>query len=218
MNLGVAGGPAVAVDGKDATDPPAPRSWPPTSESTNGTNEPFAGVFGGTPIPTDTFLFEAGIIGGGGISSGPGSLYTAIFELELEAADTVRLLFPACFNVVPPSFFTSGTFSFTLVLRVPRSCQASADVASVAACDSSPVGSTKIWSREFGVFEEESGVETLRDDVLEVEAREEGAPEEGLREVVASAGLGFCEDVGGAGGSIILLIIRFWKSLYRSCR
>lgn len=56
------------------------------------------------------------------------------------------------------------------------------------------------------------GVDTLRDE--EVREVEEG----GLREVVVSAGRDFCEEVmaGGAGGSIMLLIIRFWKSLYRS--
>lgn len=41
-------------------------------------------------------------------------------ELEPEANLFVR---PACFNVVPTSFFTSGTFSLILVLRVPRSVQ-----------------------------------------------------------------------------------------------
>lgn len=61
-----------------------------------------------------------------------------------------------------------------------------------------------------------SGVDTLRD-IDEDEGRVDEEEVEGLR-VVARAGRGFCEEavmvvVAGAGRSIILLIIRFWKSL-----
>lgn len=74
-----------------------------------------------------------------------------------------------------------------------------------------PEGSTKIWSLELEEVNIGSGVDTLRDAVRVEEV-------EGLREVVSRAGRGFCEEVVvvGAGGSIMLLIIRFWKSLYRS--
>lgn len=131
MNFGVAGGTDAVED-----------SWP---LSTKGTKEVFAGVFGGKGAVVFVFVAVLDVgMGGGGISSGPGSRYTAIFELEdADAeAEAIRLLFPACFSVVPTNFFTSGTFSFTLVFRVPRSCHASVEPS--ACCDSVPVGSTNI--------------------------------------------------------------------------
>lgn len=96
--------------------------------------------------------------GGGGMSPGAGSLNGTIFELVPEAAapepeaDAILLARPACLSVDPTSFFTSGTFSLILVLRVPRSLHS---FVSCAACASAPVGSTNIWMR---AFDEEGGM------------------------------------------------------------
>ena len=73
---------------------------------------------------------------------------------ELEA---ILLERPACFRVVPANFFTSGTFSFIRVLRVPRSSHPlvmSLWMAS-AACASEPEGSRNIWMR---LLDKEVGV------------------------------------------------------------
>jgi hypothetical protein len=73
--------------------------------------------------------------------------------LELEAAAVAEdeepepeaTLFdrPDCFNVVPANFFTSGTFSLILVLRVPISVHVDGDTSAIWD-DSEPVGSMKI--------------------------------------------------------------------------
>jgi hypothetical protein len=185
--------------------------------STKGLNDISADVFGGGAFAAVVvFVLEEGPAGGG-ISPNSESQYTAIFEPEEDAeveAEVTRLLFPACFSMVFAIFFTSGTFSLTLDFRVPISCQESEEF---SIWESVPEGSTNIWSRELEeVVDIGSGVDTLRD-VDDDEVRVEEV--EGLREVVVRAGRGFCEEVVvvvGAGGSIMLLIIRFWKSLYRS--
>lgn len=92
------------------------------------------------------------------MSPGAGSLNGTILELVPEAAapepeaDAILLDRPACLSVDPTSFFTSGTFSLILVLRVPRSLHS---LVSCAACASPPVGSTNIWMR---AFDEEGGM------------------------------------------------------------
>jgi len=92
------------------------------------------------------------------MSPGAGSLNGTIFELAPEAAapepeeDAILFDRPACLRVDPTSFFTSGTFSLILVLRVPRSFHS---FVSCAACASAPVGSTNIWIR---AFDEEGGI------------------------------------------------------------
>ena len=122
--------------------------------SINGTNAFLAGVFGNdtadVPLPDlANPVFAFGMAEGGGITivvgvldppSGSESLKTAKlppvpdFELEdpdpdaiAEDEEATRLLFPACFNVVPTIFFVSGMFSFTLVFLVPKSCHVSDD-------------------------------------------------------------------------------------------
>jgi hypothetical protein len=69
-----------------------------------------AGVFIQIPVPMETGT------GGGSISS---SLNTVIFD----AVEELPVLDPTLFvlSVLPPAFFTLGMFSFTRVLRVPRS-------------------------------------------------------------------------------------------------
>jgi hypothetical protein len=158
--------------------------------STKGVNVALAGVFGGGGAPlVFVFVFVLGIIGGGGItaSSGPGSLNTAnppltplpvpgLLADELEpVAEATRLVFPGCRKVVPTILFTSGTFSFTLVFLVPRSCHASDDEGA-SGCEEDPEGSTNIWSLD--ELDEVMGVETLRGVCLEAVIEEEDA--EGL--------------------------------------
>ena len=225
--------------------------------STNGTNALLAGVFGNDaadlPLPDlANPVFAFGMAEGGGItvavgvldpSSASESLKTvkppSIPDFEPEDPDpdaiaedeeATRLLFPACFNVVPTIFFVSGMFSFTLVFLVPRSCHVSDDGSESSVREGvEPVGSTYIRSLdELEVDEVDMGIETLRRvcPAVEVEGateeeEEEEEEEEDLREVVVSAARGFWDEMldrGGAGGSIILLIIRFLKSLYRSCK
>jgi hypothetical protein len=163
----------------------------------------FAGVFGGN-FDVVAFIFEGTAAGGGIESSGPGSLNTenppldfpeGLAEVETEAT---RLDFPACRKVVPAIFLTSGTFSLILVFRVPRSCHVSEDVGDGPSVFEEPVGSRKIWREE---LEADMGVDTLCAEVAELES---------LREVVVSAARGFCNELmGGAGGRIKLLIMRF---------
>lgn len=117
VNFGVAGGPVGAVTKVAAEGP-----------STKGLNDAALDIFGGGAFATvATFVLDGGPVGGG-MSPGPESRYTAIFEPEEDPeaeAEAIRLPLPACFNVVPPIFFTSGTFSLTLDFRVPISCQES---------------------------------------------------------------------------------------------
>jgi len=138
--------------------------------STNGTGALLVGVFSNDtadlPLPDlASLVFAFGMAEGGGITVGVGaldppsaskSLKTAKpppipdFELEdpdpdaiAEDEEAMRLLFPACFNVVPTIFFVSGMFSFTLVFLVPKSCQVSDDESESSAREEvEPVGST----------------------------------------------------------------------------
>jgi hypothetical protein len=74
-------------------------------------------------------------------------------------------------SVDPTSFFTSGTFSLILVLRVPRSLHS---LVSCAACASAPVGSTNIGMR---AFDEEGGMPDV-DRVEPTVVRDEDARDE----------------------------------------
>ena len=99
---------------------------------------------------------------GGGILISPtngtgGSRNGTIFEPDPEVVtaepdpelDAILLERPACFRVVPASFFTSGTFSLIRVLRVPRSSHAFVESLWLASavCASEPEGSKSIWIR-----------------------------------------------------------------------
>lgn len=120
--------------------------------------------------------------------------------------DVILLDFPACFNVVPPSFLTSGTFSFILVLRVPISDHVF--VENSDAGDSEAVGSMKICR---GVLEPDrapdGGVDVLlRDEFKRVD-------EVPVLEVDANTALdGAVGTAGGFAATSIPDIIRFWKS------
>lgn len=94
---------------------------------------------------------KAGVDSSSADSLGLGSLYGTILDvlpvldpsaLEPEATRRAR---PTFFSVVPAAFWTSGTFSLTRDLRVPTSGYDMRD----SSWDSEPVGSTKIWRREF---------------------------------------------------------------------
>lgn len=86
-----------------------------------------------------------------------GSRNGTIFEPDPEVVipdpdpepDAILLERPACFSVVPTSFFTSGTFSLIRVLRVPSSSHALVELLwlASAASASNPEGSTNIWMR-----------------------------------------------------------------------
>ena len=160
-------------------------------------------------------VFTFGMVEGGGIAvspkevgipdspSGPGSLNTEKpalippfpdFELEklnedavAEDEEATRLLFPACFNVVPVIFFISGMFSFTLVFLVPKSCHVPDGWSGSSVYgEVELVASTKTRSLdELEVAEVAMGIEMLRGVCPAID--EEG----GLREVVVSAARGF---------------------------
>lgn len=177
------------------------------SLSRKGVIELFASVFGAA-------FFEAGTEGGG-ISAGPGSLNGTILESGAVALDVpgpepemTRLDRPACFRVDPASFFTSGTFSLILVLRVPRSGHAF--MGGSADCEAEPVGSTNTC---IGALEPDAttvGVDGIR----EVEAV-------ASTDDVASAslfGLDGALVVGGGDGRDVALIMRFWNSWCRACK
>jgi len=187
--------------------------------STNGTNALLAGVFGNDTADLPLLdlanpVFALGMTEGGGMlvyvgvldpPSASESLNIAKpplvpnFELEdpdpdaiAEDEEATRLLFPACFNVVPTIFFVSGMFSFTLVFLVPKSCHVSDDGSESSVHEEvGPVESTYIRSLdELEVDEVDMGIETLRRlcPVVKVEGVTE---EEDLREVVVSAARGF---------------------------
>lgn len=124
------------VDGTTCSDAPFP-----SSSSLNTAMELFD--------PDATLFFTTAGTGGGILELAPppfsSSTNTAIFGTPLP--DAVRFAFPAWRSVVPAALLTSGTFSFTRVLRVPSSAQGDAAAASGL---SAPEGSTKICMRPFG--------------------------------------------------------------------
>lgn len=121
--------------------------------------------------------------------------------------DATLLDRPACFNVVPTSFFVSGTFSLILVLRVPRSVHVFAEGSGVINVE--PLGSTKTWR---GVFEVTRAVDApARDAVRRVEMVD--------FELAARTGREGREGPAGAGkAGNALHIIRFWKSSCLLCK
>jgi len=121
--------------------------------STNGLKPPAAVFDEASPS------FLAAGAGIGGVSSGSGSLKMTIFDLELESA-AILLERPGCLSFEPAIVFTSGMFSFILVLRVPRSFHSFVTAPSDA---SDPVGSTNIWIR---LLEEDDGMRGVDSEVV----------------------------------------------------
>ena len=136
-------------------------------------------------------ISPAGVTGGsrnGTIFEPDPEVATPVPELELDA---ILLERPACFSVEPANFFTSGTFSLILVLRVPRSSHAFVVLwLASAASASEPEGSTNIWMRP---LDDEVGfldvpVTPPRDEGVRADETDEDAGEEDA--VVARACLG----------------------------
>lgn len=107
--------------------------------STNGTNPPFAGVFGGS--------FKALGSGSGSLN---GTIFAPLFAL-LAAFLVADFAGPRCFSDAPFIFSAARTFSLILSFRVPSSGHAFPDAASAA----SPLGSTKIATLPLGREDED---------------------------------------------------------------
>jgi hypothetical protein len=153
-----------------------------------------AGVFNTFTLSLSLTLASDGAsAGGGGIGSpspGTGSLKTAIREDDEEAAgaDVTR----CCRSVVPLSFDTFGTFSFTRSFREPSSFHGVIMVSSAVSASSAaeaPEGSTKTCIRAFGF-----GLETGPDPDGPKTSSREGEEDAAAAAAVVEVNLECCPD------------------------